>query len=244
MRSRVISVLGVFCILTIPFGTEAQEVNSVDLVYEALESNVRADFDADGGTTANTGLLNWSSGYKAQLKVVGSIFPDTAYCDVNGVVDNGVCTSSQGVASATFDTVSLHVDLYRDSGKTDYLGYFEASLWSTTAYTEAETQVDTPPDPGTDASALYGSALIVMDVWDVNDYEWYDVEGSTSIAGLTASTTNLDDTGNNISDYQSDWFSNNCLLTVTADETAIPEPATMALLGLGAAVLTRKRNRA
>ncbi|MBN1796392.1 MAG: PEP-CTERM sorting domain-containing protein [Sedimentisphaerales bacterium] len=240
MRKKFI-VVAVLSVL-ISFVSIADEVQVDRLVYQTSETKVHAEYDHDAGT-GGSGLLSWSDGFQAKLGYQGGLFPKTYYCDVAGSADGGVDTSSQGVASALFNALTLTVNLYTDSGHTQSVGSFEIALWGTLGYEEHETGV-TPPDPGTGASALYGSALVSMIDFSVTDgstnYVWSDTTGLSSVAGFTATTTSL--SPNNIPDYNpTDWSSDNCVLTVLADETAIPEPATLALLGLGSLLLRRRR---
>ena len=68
-------------------------------------------------------------------------------------------------------------------------------------------------------------------------YQWSELIGA--MGGMTATTSVL--TQVNISDYLSNWDSDNTIITIMADESGIPEPVTICLLGLGGLALLKKR---
>jgi hypothetical protein len=116
-----------------------------------------------------------------------------------------------------------------DSGKTTPLGNTTGEIYPGWLYNEGETQ----QDPNT----LYGSSPMRLTSWTLPGFNWS--EGLYVMGGLTATTTNM--TPVNISDYQTDWSSKNTLVKLLADQTGIPEPASILLLGLGGLALIRKR---
>jgi hypothetical protein len=142
-------------------------------------------------------------------------------------------TSSGGLASATFTTGSFTVNFYAlsDTLKTTSLGSTTGEFYPGWTYKEGEV-LENP-------SKLYGSVPMELTSWTLLGYAWS--EGLYSEGGLTATTTNINPT--NISDYQSNWSSNNTVVRILADETGIPEPATITLLGLGITGLISRRKR-
>jgi hypothetical protein len=142
-------------------------------------------------------------------------------------------TSSGGLVSATFTTGSFTVNFYAlsDTLKTTSLGSTTGEFYPGWTYKEGEV-LENP-------SKLYGSVPMELTSWTLPGYAWS--EGLYSEGGLTATTTNI--TPTNISDYQSSWSSSNTVVKLLADETGIPEPATITLLGLGITGLISRRKR-
>jgi hypothetical protein len=220
MRNRTVVLLLFFLTTAIPAGAEIvnMEVDQIDNL--AVTSNFNAA----------TGQLVWSKGGVAKLYDDGGAISNlrvNVSATFSGVTD----MSSGGLASASFSVGSFNIDFYSDISKTIYIGsvvgeIYPGGFW---LYNEGETQEN--------PSRLYGSAPMRLTSWTLTGYSWAESLGA--MGGVTATTTNL--TPTNISDYQSDWSSKNTIVKILADETGIPEPATVCLLGLGALGLIRRK---
>jgi len=199
------------------------------LAAPALASVVQLQIilGVSGNFSAAAGTLAWSDGVSIL------VIDDEANIYEYGVVvdstfDGCHDTSAGGVASAYFTAGNWSV-LVKD-GATSIMT-IAGSLVSN--YNEGET------GPG----SLYGGAVANVSSITVHDPSYF---GSTvsfagdNTIGIIATTALAGD----INNYASDWSSSNVIINLLADESAIPEPATMTLLGLGALSLIRRKRKA
>ncbi|MHC5082716.1 MAG: PEP-CTERM sorting domain-containing protein [Planctomycetota bacterium] len=148
--------------------------------------------------------------------------------------------SSGGVAKAQFAQGTWSMEL----GVLGELGTVTISGDLNSAYTEKELL---PTDEGYDPTAqkLDGRAVVNVlasdfsflgGLWE-GDVVWGNDNG---LGGMIASILFPTDYSE-ITDYQTDYLSENVQITLLSDDQAIPEPATMALLVLGSLMALRTR---
>lgn len=212
--------VGVFILLAVTAVAFADTVEKI--VFEVDTYGVHAAF-ASNHTITNCGTLNWSGGAVAKVYTVGNPLPLTFVPTVTATFTNGTDTSSGTLAGAIFGSLNFTVSL-KQSGFN--VGSFSGTLYSSHKYVENEIY---------EGTVLDGAAVVTLTSFIVTGYDWS--EGIGQPTGLRAQTS----LSTSINDYQSDWGSNNVKITILADESGIPEPATMSLLSIGALGLLRRK---
>jgi hypothetical protein len=219
---------GVFLLLLFYLAVPASAAVVDKVVFEIDSLSVNSDFY--DGTQQQ---LIWSNGGFATLRTNSG--PTRYRVTINATWGDLIdLTQPGGPAKASFGTGTFSASFFElvDINKTHSIASASGSLYSSFRYNEQETQ-ESP-------SELYGAAVVKLDTWNVPGFTW--LEGLGAPAGLTATTSNI--TPTNVISYQFNWTSDNTIVTLLADESGIPEPATMILFGLGAAGLVSRRKRA
>jgi len=228
-------VVGAFLVVLALTGWAGAGITQVDIVG-LTNLGVSSDYQANPGwQPGNQGVLTWSSGVLADIYLTDD--PYWVQLDVAVSATWGTCTDSSagGVAQADFRSGSFAVDLFPryHTSPGEKIGTVTGHLYTGSGWTYNEAE--TSPD------FIEGRGLVVVDNCTVTvgeeEYCWQGGEGD--LAGMTTSTQL--DAGRNLQSYLEDWASPNTIVTLLADESGIPEPATLGLLGLGTLGLLRRK---
>lgn len=204
-------------------------VPAAAVYVQSLEVDQIDNLAVNSVFNAGTGTLTWSNGS------IATVYYDTGNVkyrvNVGATLSGITDTSSGSLASASFSSGTFTINFYAmsDPTKQTVIGHVNGEIYPGYSYLEGEVQEN--------PSQLYGAAPMRLTAFDLSGYEWS--EAPSSMGGMTATTSNINPV--NISNYQTNWSSNNTIFKIMADETGIPEPTTIALLGLGGLALIRKR---
>ena len=214
-------------------------VSSAGLVKEVQLTQATggyANYDSD------TGTIEWTGGGGGWLLTDDYGVVDFDDSVITGTFSNVTDTSLDNLASALFATGSWSLEF---SGSGSWLDpVFTISGHTINNYAETET--------GTDTNKLDGRAIVIVDDAEFtlgffNDYFGIPVSmawegGIGTYAGMIADVTLPDETPG-IVDYASDYTSTNLTVTLYADESIVPEPATITLFGVAGLLALRRRRR-
>lgn len=191
-------------------------------------SGVSASYDHTTGTTS------WSQGASGWLMT--SEYNTVSFTNVSmsGTFSGAVDTSSGGLASAIFNSGTWNMHLEKGELNIDIAGH------SVGNYVETEGKFQ--------AGHIDGRGIVIVDsaTFSLGDYGWGAVQlnwegGTGSQSGLIADIA-LPNGGNDFGSYATDNYnSTNSIISLWADESVVPEPATLCLLGLGGLGLLRRR---
>ena len=193
-----------------------------------------------------TQTITWSGGASATLyKDDGSTLPISS---VN--VDfsfTQLQDYSDGVwAHGDFSVINWKVELLHQ-GNNDYAGYIEGTQLAANVFDEIEGADNPSPfgAPRIKQNELFGLGIVEVTGYDFTYWgnaQWADASGGS--AGLLSHTILGDPApaadlfGSYLTD---DYATSETTMWLYADETLIPEPMTMAILGLGSLLALRRR---
>lgn len=215
------------CIFCLGAASHAAIIEAIEIAQTNAASAVY-----DGQDT-----ITWSGGALGSVITGGfkyDLFNEVALtATITGLADN----SSGGIAQATFDTCTdFSLSLLKNGDLK-----FQITGTLPGLYYEGEV-VD---GEGLDGRMIMAETSVFIEegyfktAWGLDPQDQVVWSGGTS--GLFGVGSSILFSGFNLDDYATAYSSNNTTITVYADESAIPEPATMALLGLGALLLRKRR---
>jgi hypothetical protein len=236
MKMRIVSSLLMLSMVCVPVGAAIDQI----VIEQAITTGGVAEYDH------TTSEIVWSGGASVffldgELNVYSS-----TEIEWEALFTDPLDDSSDGDAKAVF---------YNNANPNPDRGKWSLNVWAPLDTTHLETNIIATLsghvvgryyEDEIQDDKLYGRAVVMVDsvellpglfgdpaVWDGG--EW-------SLAGIKADITLP--TNSNFGDYDTDsYITSNTIITIVSDETTIPEPVTIALLGLGSLVGLRRRKR-
>lgn len=194
----------------------------------AIEITVAQVNGASADYNASTGTLTWSLGTSGLIKDDSGNTYLVDDADVSATLTGAVDTSNGGPqASGYFTGGTWDIYLYATGGAE--IGYLTGTF--NPNFQEAEI--------GPDENKLHGKGLVTVDT-DSSYFTYAGMTWTATTAGILSDVTLLATMGD-FDTYFEDYESDNATITLTTDTTGIPEPMTMAILGLGGLILARRR---
>jgi len=208
------------------FASASQAILTVSEVELVQVTGATTSYDAGSGT------LTWSAGAAGALLTSDYDYASFDTASISATITGGSDASSGGNAAASFSGGTWAMTLGGGLGQVNLAG-------SVIFYDEEETADD----------SLGGIGIVTVDtatfdlsffggLWSIPgiQMQWGDGDG---LAGMVSQT--LFAPGYGLTDYNSDFSSDNLSVALVADETSVPEPMTVILLGLGALSLRKRR---
>lgn len=232
MRRCLWGSILIMVLLVFPVVSNAALVKQVQLTQA---TGGYADYDA------GTGTITWSGGGGGWLMTDSYGVVNFADADITGTFSGVTDTSSGNLASALFSSGTWSLEF---SGSGSWLDpVFTISGHTINNYAETETGVDTNKLDGR-AIVIVDSAYFTLGFFD----DWFGIPvtmewegGIGTYAGLIADVTLP--IAPDITDYASDYTSTNLIVTLWADESIVPEPATITLFGAAGLLLLRRKRK-